>query len=118
MPLGVACADDPEICGVGECLRNTTAPWPDGACAIPDPTPDGCRPATVYMAAGAPNGIDGYFIKRCDHDEDCARGINYVCDPGIGGCVPNFLMSMTLTSSPRPTPFCAGEDTLPPDRPN
>lgn len=116
-PLGRACRMDVE-CAPGLCLQRAGIPWPDGACAVPEPPLDGCRPADARYYAGVEAGMmgmmgapRGYFIKACARDEDCLRpedklGAAYRCDPGLQGCVPGDRFHLAIGLEVPVTPLC------------
>lgn len=113
VPLGRACKMDME-CGRGVCLQRAGIPWPDGACAVPDPPMDGCRPADAryYAAGGMMSGPRGYYIKGCARDEDCLRpedkvGAAYRCDRGLQACVPGDRFHLAIGLEAPVTPLCA-----------
>ncbi len=114
-PLGMSCRDDAD-CGKGVCLRETKMPWPVGYCAVTEPPKNGCRPGKgAFLNAPnyspTPAFINGYYIRRCSTDADCARpdrdpGL-YLCDPGLLACVPHPPPRISVGSRLEVEAFCA-----------
>lgn len=96
VPLGAACASDADCTAAGVCIQNLPAPWPNGACAIPEPPPSGCRPGagSYYLSPSVKAAASkGYWLKSCKSDEDCVRPgpirqSAYSCDQGWHACLP------------------------------
>ncbi len=107
--LGVPCEAD-EDCGEGLCLSTQTLFWPNGACGAAS-----CAPAgAAFLPAIGPDP-QGYFIKACIEDADCARSdAGYFCDRSTGGCVPEGL-DLLIGEVPRGSAFCPPplEDVVP-----
>lgn len=110
VPLGAPCGGD-DACGRdGVCLTDERFEWPDGACAIAEPTPS-CRP----LAAGFlpdPDGDPGagYWVRGCADTCD-QHGGKYACDVASGGCLPALKLKLTLGDALAWTPLCAAGGT-------
>jgi len=122
--LGEACATDAQCGEDGVCLLEVPMPWPEGACAVADPAPTGCPPAgAVFMPfPAAPRGAPrAYWIRPCDHDDDCPRGAPYGCDLGAGACLPEVPLRLGMDPAFEPRTFCheplSGPPEDPPDGP-
>jgi hypothetical protein len=117
VPLGQRCNVDAECTG-GLCLKETKMPWRAGYCIVPDPPPNGCRPATaVYTRAPRysltpPSTKQGFYLRQCQSNTDCERpdrdaGL-YHCDPGLWACVPlNTSVLIPVGARFEVEPFCA-----------
>ncbi len=110
--LGRACQNDLD-CHPGQCLQRDGIPWPGGACVVAEPPQGGCRPAqaSYHPAQSTLGGPSGYYLKRCQADPDCARPTDriagtYVCDAGIGACVPGESTHVVVGADAPVNPFC------------
>ncbi len=124
VPLGGRCFM-PSDCPSGTCLLQTKLPWPSGYCTVEDTADTTCRPGDgVFFHAPEyapiPDGVNGYWLRKCTQDQDCLRvgdpSLNYRCDVGLRGCVP--LEGIPLTTGSQETgqlePFCEGDVHPPP----
>jgi hypothetical protein len=94
VPLSAPCETDAD-CRGGTCLKRLGAPIAGGACAIPEPPPDGCRPAdgTLRVDPMPRGGPIAYYLRGCATDADCP-GAGQACE------LDNRLCSVHAASSP------------------
>ena len=119
VPVGITCADDESVCGAnGTCLHQYLLPWTKGACAVANPTPNNCVPKDASLFRGPPEenppGVNGYWVKACEVQEDCGRGYPYVCDPNMKACMPIAIIQMNITREVAFQPFCKSKGNRPP----
>ncbi len=118
VPLGERCTADTDCMG-GLCLKETKIPWPAGYCTIPEPPPNGCRPANAvfmrrprYSPTPAVAQI-GLYLRSCTADADCVRPKDpdqglFSCDVGLRGCVPASAgVLVPVGGQFQIEPFCA-----------
>jgi hypothetical protein len=116
VPLGQSCMSSRD-CGVGVCVESAGIPWTGGACAVPEPPMNGCRPGAgryyqAQMGMGMGMGPEGYYLKACTTDAECRRPMDrivgtYRCDPGLGACVPGSQVHVSLGGMVPFNPFCS-----------
>jgi hypothetical protein len=112
VPLGRQCQGDRECMG-GVCIQRNGIPWNGGACAVPEPPMNGCRPAEgrYYPSQTGMGGPVGFYLKRCQADAECARMADpikgtYRCDPGLLACVPGGQSHVSIGLNAPVIPFC------------
>lgn len=100
--LGQRCTTDGD-CGAGICVKDSMFPWPQGACVLPNPPPNGCVPEGAVFLPGMK---DSFWIKGCTTSADCGRPFPYQCDQSFRGCMPTALLSVIVSGMPEAPPFC------------
>ena len=105
VPLGAGCRNDSE-CGAGVCVRDFLGPWPGGACAIPEPPPNGCRQRGSTLLVDPQDPAKGYWLKSCEVSADCGRALPFQCDQQLRACRPTADMPVELSDREPPRSFC------------
>jgi hypothetical protein len=113
VPLGATCRNDSE-CGGGVCVRDFLGPWPGGACAIPEPPPNGCRQRGSTLLVNPQDADTGYWLKSCEVTSDCGRAAPYQCDQALRACRPSADMPVELGDREPPRSFCKAAVAPPP----
>jgi len=106
--LGAPCQADADCGGAGVCMKGAPWPHPDGMCAVPEPSLDGCRPRGGALATDPHDPGRAFWVKACRAAEDCGRALPFQCDFAFGACLPsNHLRFAGDDRARQPTPFCA-----------
>jgi hypothetical protein len=110
VPLGGGCKRDSE-CGGGVCVRNFAGEWPGGACLVPEPPLDGCRPRDSVLLLDPAQEAQAYWIRACEVSEECGRLRPYQCDQQLRGCRPTANLIVYINDQEPKRPFCGGQET-------
>lgn len=105
VPLGIECKSDSD-CHGGVCLLEAAGPWPGGACAIPEPPPNGCRQRGSVLMRIVDVSMKELWIQGCSETADCQRTEPYQCDQQLRGCRPSLNVSVEILEPEMPAPFC------------
>ncbi len=112
VPLGATCTTDAQ-CGQGVCLRDFVGPWPGGACAIPEPPPQGCRQRGSVLLRSVEGLERAFWIKACERSADCGRAFPYQCDLQLRACRATQDVPVQLSDSEPPLMICRQQEPSP-----
>ncbi|HEX8825500.1 MAG TPA: hypothetical protein VF794_36665 [Archangium sp.] len=113
VPLGNSCKNDAE-CGGGVCVREFLGGWPNGACLIPEPPPNGCRQKGSVLVRDPGNPTKGFWVKACTVSADCGRPAPFQCDQQRRMCKPSANVPVDLNDMGPPRGYCNPTGTTPP----
>jgi hypothetical protein len=106
--LGAPCQVDADCGGAGVCLRGPPWPIPEGLCAVPEPSLDGCRPRGGALAVDPRDPARAFWVQACRAHEDCFRPPPFQCDFAFGACLPSNHLRFKGDDQVRQAPaFCA-----------